>query len=116
MIWQTGTGRLCGHPSASVLRAVNDRRAHATYSDPHIQIVARVLEQKCRAFEAADCPRNWCVRHIAPRVILPAEREEASTGASFLLSRLVQRQEITAGGASRCYRSRMFSAVTSFRR
>jgi hypothetical protein len=82
---------------------------------PHIQIVARVLERKCRAFETADCRRNLCVRHIAARVIFPAEREEASMGASFLLPRLVQRQEITAGGASRRHRSRMFSALTSFR-
>jgi hypothetical protein len=61
---------------------------------PHIQIVERVLEWKSRALETADGRRNLCVRHIAPRMILPVQREDTSRGASFLLPRLVQPKAI----------------------
>jgi hypothetical protein len=65
---------------------------------PYIQIVERVREWKTRAFETADGLRNVCICHIALRMILPVEREDPSMGASFLLPRLVQREEIADGG------------------
>lgn len=61
---------------------------------PHIQIVERIIEWKPRAFETANGLCNLCIRHIAPRIILSVEHKDTSMGASFLLPRLVQPQEI----------------------
>src|SRR5919198_5193321 len=61
---------------------------------PHIQIMERVLERKSCACEPANRACDLRIRHITLWIILPVEGQNASVVPSFLLPRLVQREEV----------------------